>query len=183
MTLPVLVSHLHQQLAAATTPRQTHAIEAASLAEQAWAREQQDYDGFVKAALLYIMARRKTTELIQPYIHHGRPEKGNIDATFLTDFGLTRQQWHTRAKELEITEAQIAEYFAECIDRGWWPSRGGLIKRARAIGAEPTNADYERENLQYHIRAILRARPLVEWNPEKQARFSAAQDALREFAP
>jgi len=81
----------------------------------------------VNAMHLWIMARRKTTELIKPNIIHGNNQYGgNIVVTSLTDYGFTKMQWHRRIKELEVSEEEIAAYFDECIALAWEPTLFGL---------------------------------------------------------
>ncbi len=119
-----------QALLAATTPQETKSVEIVAAAAKAWAHEQSDYETFVKAAHLYIMARRKTTELIAPHISVGR--KGNNAVTILEDYGFTKMQWHRRVKELEIEPTAIDEYFDDCIARHWEPSLFGLLKHGNS---------------------------------------------------
>jgi len=61
-------SEIERRLASAKTPQETYKIEAEAAAAKAWAKEQNDYETLVKAALVYILAKRKTTELIEPEI-------------------------------------------------------------------------------------------------------------------
>jgi len=122
------VSQAQQALLNATTPRQSKAVESMASAAKAWAKEQNDYEMFVAAAHIYIMARRKTTELMQPDILHGSTDGyGNRDVT-LADYGFTKMQWHRRVKELSIPPSEIDEYFDQCIAMRWEPTLFGLWK-------------------------------------------------------
>lgn len=109
------------------TPAQSKAVESMAAAAKAWAKEQNDYEMFVAAAHVYIMARRKTTELIRPDIKHGGDWQGNNIVT-LDDYGFTKMQWHRRVKELELPQEKIDEYFDECIAKRWEPTLFGLWK-------------------------------------------------------
>ncbi len=117
------VDRAEQALANASTPKETKQVEGMAQAAKAWAKEQNDYEMFVAAAHIYIMARRKTTELILPEITHG----GNHIVT-LNDYGFTKMQWHRRIKELEFTTTEIDSYFDECIAKKWELSLFGLMK-------------------------------------------------------
>jgi hypothetical protein len=119
---------MSQRLAVVSDPRESRGIEIASKAAQAWAKEQNDYETYIAATHLYIMSRRKTTELIQPSILHGSKDGyGHHDVT-LADFGFTKMQWNRRVKELALSQAEIDEYFDECIAKKWEPSLFGLWK-------------------------------------------------------
>ena len=117
---------LYTELQKAETPEETKKIEGVSAAGRAWAWEHKQYDAYVEFARLYILARRKTTELIRPLIKQGRP-KGDEDVTILYDIGLSKKQWNRRCKELDLSIEQIEEYFHECFANGWWPSINGLF--------------------------------------------------------
>lgn len=112
-------------LSLAKTPAQSKAVEAMASAAKAYAKEQNDYEMLVQAMHLWVMARRKTTELIMPSIQHGGNFQGHGVVT-LNDFGLTKMQWNRRCKELEISEADIETYFDDCIAKAWEPSLFGL---------------------------------------------------------
>jgi uncharacterized C2H2 Zn-finger protein len=122
-----IIIHAAQTLATATNPQQTKAVEAVAKAAQAWAKEQNDYETYIAATHLYIMSRRRTTELIQPYIQHGGNFQGN-QAVTLNDFGFTKMQWNRRVKELNLSQNEIEGYFDECIAKKWEPSLFGLWK-------------------------------------------------------
>jgi len=119
----------YQALQAATKPEETKAIEGYATAGRAWAKEHKFYDEYVNYARLYVLARRKTTELVKPFIHWGGHNKqGSEQDTLLEDFAFTKSQWNRRCKELDIPEEQIEEYFHECFTNGWWPSINGLFR-------------------------------------------------------
>jgi phage N-6-adenine-methyltransferase len=121
------VSKINQMLMTATKPAETKAIESMAQAAKAYAKEQGDYEGVVRAVRVYIMARMKTTELIQPHIRQGQHgREGNNVVTFLSDLGFTKMQWSRRTKELKIKD-RLDEYFDECLSNGWEPSLHGFL--------------------------------------------------------
>lgn len=124
----VPVSRMHQKLKTETSPVETKHIEEEAAAEKAYAKERGDYEGFVRAAYVYVMARRRTTELVQPEILHGSVDGYGNHIVTLADFGFTKMQWNRRVKELEIPLETINAYFDECIALGWHPSLFGLWK-------------------------------------------------------
>ena len=105
------INQAQRALQVATIPAQTKAVESFAAAAQAWAKEQGDYELFVSAAHIYILARRKTTELIAPEIQHGGDRKGEEyqgnGIVTLMDYGFTKMQWSRRVKELSITQSEI----------------------------------------------------------------------------
>src|SRR5688500_11908475 len=113
----VPVSKIGQMLVTATKPAETKAIESMAQAAKAYAKEQGDYEGVVRAVRVYMLARMKTTELIQPYVQRGGNFQGDNVVT-LKDFSLTKKQWNRRTKELKVKD-RIDEYFDECIANGW----------------------------------------------------------------
>lgn len=132
------LSAIEHSLALATTPEETKPVEAAAAAARAWAKENANYELFVKATRLYILARRRTTELVLPYIQHGGDRGKNQYAAWqgdtlvnLADFGFTNKQWSRRMHELEIPIDVLENYFDECIQNGWHPSLAGLVRRAK----------------------------------------------------
>lgn len=76
-----------------TTCKFTSPLGVTVVAARAWAAEKGDYELTVKAAETYILARRKTTELIVPHIKHGGLRQGINDDT-LADFNLTKLHRH-----------------------------------------------------------------------------------------
>jgi hypothetical protein len=130
MTLPApLPSTFNARLAVASTPQETNELTAISAAAYAYYKEQQDYEGMVKATAAYFMSRRKTTELIK------MEGDGNGDVTVYKGYGFTKMQWHRRMKELKIELEQATAYFDECIAKGWNPSIAGVISYV----SEPTD--------------------------------------------
>ena len=127
------LSKAQQALQIATTPEQTKQVEAMAAAARAWAKENNDYESVVGAGEVYIKARRKTTELIQPTIRLGGDgsnqyiSKGNNDVT-LADYGFTKMQWQRRKKELEISDDEIDEYIMDCIEKRVEPTTTGLVR-------------------------------------------------------
>ena len=123
------VGKIYQQIQKATTPQESKSLEAVASAAKAWAKEQNDYELLVASMHAWILARRKTTELIQPRIgfsHGNQYVGGNGDVTPLSEFGFTRMQWHRRVKELETAEDDITAYFDDCIAKQWEPTLFGL---------------------------------------------------------
>lgn len=118
----------HRALELASTPEETKVVEGYTAVGMAWTKEHKIYDQYVEYARLYVLARRKTAELIRPFIHVGRPRNGDEDVTILEDFGFTRKQWNRRCKELDLPIDQIEDYFSECFANGHWPSIAGLFR-------------------------------------------------------
>ena len=122
-------------------------VEAMAAAAYAWAKERRDYDALVLAEHVYIMARRKTTELIEPYIARGgsgsnqHESKGNEYMT-LADYGFTKMQWYRRVRELEVPPERVDEYFDECIAKGWEPSLFGMLKYKQDAPPAVTHEDW-----------------------------------------
>lgn len=133
----IAISKIEQALANAKTPVETKQLEAVSQAARAWAKENDDYETYIKATRVYIMSRRKTTELIQPNIKHG----GNNVVT-LQDYGFTKMQWHRRMQELEIPITKVDEYFDECIAKKWDASPFGLSRFTQESTPPVTHADW-----------------------------------------
>ena len=119
------VGKIYQQIQKATTPQESKSLEAVASAAKAWAKEQNDYELLVASMHAWILARRKTTELIQPNITHGGNNQGNKDVT-LSDYGFSKMQWSRRVKELETAEDDITAYFDDCIAKQWEPTLFGL---------------------------------------------------------
>jgi len=122
------MSKAERMLAVATQPEESRKIERLAKAAHAYAKEQNDYEAMVTATRIYILARRKTTELILPYIKPGRPNNDDNDVNILADFNLTAKQWNRRTKELSIAIEALETYFDECVANGWNPSVNGLMK-------------------------------------------------------
>lgn len=123
------ITKAEQALQLATTPRQSKQVEALAAAAKAWAKEQDDFEMVVEAGRIYILARRRTTELIRPTIKQGRPEnKPNDTVRFIKDYGFTQMQWNRRTKELEVTDDEIDEYIDDCIVKQYAPTVWGLLR-------------------------------------------------------
>ena len=131
----VPISKMQQTLATADTPQKSKELEEFSAAARAWAKEHQDYDAYVQSAYFYVMARRKTTELVLPHIKHGGHNRAqpDEDVQLLEDFGFTWKQWNRRRKELDLDAEQIESYFEECFSNGWWPSINGLFRFGKEL--------------------------------------------------
>jgi DNA N-6-adenine-methyltransferase (Dam) len=123
------LSKAEQVIAQAKTPEQSKAVESMAAAAKAYHKEQGDFEGLVDAARIYILARRKTTELIFPDIKRGRPlNNPDDDVRFLSDFGFTYKQWERRKKELEVGSADLDLYFDDCILKHTEPTTFGLLR-------------------------------------------------------
>jgi len=96
-----LLTRAEAQITSATDPSKTYKLEADMKAAQAWAKEQQNYEMVIEAGRLYLLAKRKTTELIAPGIRQGGDRKsqgrdqGNEIVT-LIDFGFDKMEWSRR---------------------------------------------------------------------------------------
>jgi len=109
---------IHNALATATTPQETMKVEAMSSAAIAYAKEQNNYELFMDAWRVYLMARRKTTELVKA---------GNNDVTGIQ---FTKMQWSRRLRELEVEQEKIDNYFDELVSNGWQPSIAGMLRHS-----------------------------------------------------
>lgn len=138
------LSKAEKALAAAKTPDESKQVEALAAAAKAWAKEQDDFEKVVLAARIYILARRKTTELIVPNIRQGQyGREGNDNVTFLSDYGFTKMQWSRRKKELEeVTLDDIDYYIDECIEKGIEPTVYGLLRYATEIIPDSTGDEW-----------------------------------------
>lgn len=124
----IAINKIEQKLLNATIPSESQEVEIyASIARQ-YAKETHNYSMMVKYTRIYFDARRKTTELVMPYITHGGSSTSH--AATLGDFSITRQQWHRRVMELQIEQEKLNEYFDDCISKGWNPSIAGVLKYA-----------------------------------------------------
>lgn len=137
------VSEARQELAIAETPQASMKVEALAASAKAWAKEQNDYMLFMEAALIYFMARRKTTELVMPHIRQGQHgRESNNSVTFLADYGFTKMQWHRRKKELEVTLDEIEWYISDCMERGIEPTIYGLLKEFGQVIPDSTGDEW-----------------------------------------
>ena len=128
MNTVVPVSVIEIRLAKASTPQETKDIEIYAMLARQYAEEMNDYNLMVSATRLYFDARRKTTELVMPYISHGGDPRSH--AATLADFSITKQEWSRRQKEYGVPDEKAHEYFDNCIAKGWNPSIAGIIKYA-----------------------------------------------------
>ena len=88
-----LVAQQQAYLGQVTDVGGSRAVEGFAAAGQAWAKEHKVYDKYVEYAHLYILARRKTVELVLPLIKHGGHNKQpDEDVQLLEDFGFTWKQ-------------------------------------------------------------------------------------------
>lgn len=132
---------LFRKLLNAKTPAQSKKVETISAAAQAWAKEEGDYEAYVAATYTYILARRKTTELLKPFIQHGGDRQGNMPVTLMEKTGFTKMQWHRRVNELDVQMEDLEEYFNECIANGWHPSLAGAVRFAKQGEPRPASHD------------------------------------------
>lgn len=130
------VSRAEQALMQASTPEETKQVEAMAAAAKAWAKEQGDLELTFGAACIYILARCKTTELIEPTIYHGPhrwDDRGNgSDTSTLGDYGFNKMQWSRRKKELNAIK-RFDSYQDDCIEKGIYPTPHGLVGFASNI--------------------------------------------------
>jgi DNA modification methylase len=127
------INEIEQQIAIAKDPKVTFKIEGVSKAQQALAKEQRDYEKVIEWGRIYILAKRKTTELIEPEIYHGphrwddrdAPEGDSIPT--IADYGFTDKQWRIRKKLLETIEDDVDNYIDYCKSEQQEPTTGGFI--------------------------------------------------------
>lgn len=108
-------------LLAISTPSEGQAVESMSAAAIAFYREQRDRENMIQAWRLYVLARRRTTELLQA--------EHNMDVT-LAELGFTPMQWHRRKDELKVPPEKVDEYFDVVVAKGWNPSIAGMLRQA-----------------------------------------------------
>jgi hypothetical protein len=150
------LTEIERKLAQASDPKETYKMEAGAAAARAWAKEQNDYEMLIKAALAYILAKRRTTELIEPEIvkYHGNQHKGpNYDVKSLSDYGFTYMQWQRRKKLLQIPVDELNLYIDDCIEKGVEPTTYGAIK----FFQDPHVSENSHENEWYTPPKILAA--------------------------
>lgn len=125
------ISKLEQELAQASTPKESKRVEEKAAAEKAHAKEQGDFEKVFHYALVYIRARCKTTELIKPTIRQGGDGSNQYgskpnDTVRLADYGFTEMQWNRRSKELKAF-SQFDEYQDDCVEKSVTPTPFGLV--------------------------------------------------------
>jgi ParB family chromosome partitioning protein len=146
------VGVLENSLQKATTPEEAAKVELLAAAAKAYHKEKGDFENVVAACRIYILARRKTTELIAPNIIHGGDRPSENDSNFeddhivtletLEDYGFTAKQWSRRKKELEVTDADIDHYIDECIETNVEPTIFGLLRYALQIIGDSTGNEW-----------------------------------------
>ena len=138
------IAKAERALAEARTPAESKVVESLAAAAKAWAREQKDFGGVIAAARIYILARRKTTELILPGIKHGGHNKKqpDNDVRLLEDYGLTDKQWSRRTKELDVTTDDLEAYIDDCVQLGVEPTVFGLLRFALQIIGDSTGNEW-----------------------------------------
>lgn len=131
------------------TPQDGRKLEEVALAAQNIAgrlarlyKEETEYrEQYIAYMRLYVEARRKTIELIQPYITHG----GRSHDVTLSDFSMDKREYNRRIKELAVTQEQVDQYFDDCLAFGWAsPSIAGMLKHSGHGGQETDAYDSDR---------------------------------------
>lgn len=110
----------------ATEPEQSRQMESVSAAAIAWAKEQHNYEMVVRATRYYLLARRKTTELLIAN-----------NMRVIDDMQFTPMQWSRRMKEYNVPINTLDNYFDGCIANGWNPSIAGMLKEAYHMEDKP----------------------------------------------
>ncbi len=153
----VATSEIERRLAQATDPKETYKIEAEAAAARAWAKEQNDYETLITAAVTYILAKRRTTELIEPEITQGGDRRSeefqSNDMVTLKDYGFTKMQWQRRKKILRVPVDEINLYIDDCIEKSVEPTTYGAIK----FFQDPHVSENSHENEWYTPPKILHA--------------------------
>jgi phage N-6-adenine-methyltransferase len=163
------VSRAEQALARASTPQETREVEAMAAAGKAWAKEQNDYELTFKAALIYILARCKTTELIMPTIKHGGDRGGNQHGEWqgngtetLADYGFNKQQWNRRKKELNAVK-RFDSYQDDCVEKRVIPTPFGLV--GFASGIHVSEDSYEWYTPKPYVEAVRKVMGSIDLDP------------------
>lgn len=141
MTDLSLPNNFTQVITQATTPQEAKELTAVAHAAQEYYRERGEYEKSIEATYCYIMARRKATELLKPFIKHGGNKQDNQYVNLL-DFGFTGTEWSRRKAELDIPEESVNAYFDECKSTGWFPSPYGLANYVKTAGERVVHQDW-----------------------------------------
>jgi hypothetical protein len=124
---------------AATRPEQTMLMEDVTLAYAQLAEERGMYDVANEKWREYLLARRRTVELIRPTIKMGGRNRftaaekveGNQAVTLysltLADYGLTQMQWSRRLTEYRVPEDLANVYLDNCARLGVAATPTGII--------------------------------------------------------
>ena len=149
-------SKIQQAVNQYETPKDSFKAEANWKGNEAWAKEQNDYEAMVTSFLGWILQRRRTTELIKPYISRGQPKKVDNVVHLLSDYGFTHKQWHRRDKELAVALEEINGYIDECIEMSKQPTLHGLLKFAiQIIGDSTGNEWWTPEEYIISVKGVL----------------------------
>lgn len=176
------------RLQCATVPAQSRAIESMAAAARAWAKEQGDFEMVVAAARIYILARRKTTELSLSYAPGWGGDRGKnqyeewqVDnIVHLPEFGFTDRQWSRRKKELEVTEEDIDNYFDECIEMHVEPTTFGLLRFALQIIGDSTGNEWWTPSI--YIESVRRVLGGIDLDPASCPEANAIVKAAKFYS-
>ena len=177
------IGKLEHILQCAITPAQSKTVESMAAAAKAWAKEQDDFEMVVRAARIYILARRKTTELIEPNIerfHGNQYVGGDNDVTSLEDYGFTKKQWGRRKRELEVTPDDIDSYIDECIEMHTEPTTFGLLRFALQIIGDSTGNEWWTPAL--YIESVRRVLGGIDLDPASCSEANAVVKATTFFS-
>jgi len=143
------ISEIERQIAIATDPKVTFKIEGVSKAQQALASEQRDYEKVIEYGRIYLLAKRKTTELIEPNIsqYHGNRFIGSDDIVTsykLSDYGFDKKEWSRRTKLLDFPADYIDEFIDDCVGKNKEPTFYGYLNFIKKY-TQPIDDDAEPE--------------------------------------
>ena len=166
-SLALPLSHAQRALASATTPAKSKHAEVVSKTAMAYYDEQANYEGYMQAWRVYLLARRKTTELVQAQL------AANTRVTDIPAF--TPMQWSRRLKELAIEQERIDKYFDELVQNGWQPSINGMLRHAN--GSEIDHYEQAVALLLRGANKLLSEYP-HRLTPKQKAAVKAVQEAF-----